>query len=92
MENLSQVLIVHFLCMQVKLFVLTLCHARHINENIFSVTVDVLVTCIKTLIKCFMLNVDNRKFCYKHRRYKHTALYKQITFAYSCKIDHFTWQ
>jgi hypothetical protein len=42
MTNLSQVLVSYFVRMQGPLCVLTLCHARHFRENIYSVTKDVL--------------------------------------------------
>jgi len=74
------------------LFILKLNHARKVGENFFSVTVDVLIIEINVLTKCFMLNFDNRNCCYRHRRYKRTALYKQIIFVYYCKIKQFTWQ
>jgi len=69
--------------------VLTLCHARQVGQNIFSVTVDLLIIQINVLIKCGRLHSEKRNCCYRHRRHKHTALYKQIISVNSCKIKHF---
>ena len=58
MENSSEDVISYFLCMEGPLRVLKLCHARHVNENIFTVPVDVLIIEINVLIKCGLLNSE----------------------------------